>query len=156
MELKQILETLWKSELYKVILSNPAKKSETEYQKMVCNRLSNGWQVEKYTFKQVFHENLSEEELKTFLQEKLCQVYRQCNAWDQEREHSIRISKGGKVMYQKKKSTQAPKEKTGHNRKKNYILEEGKVIPPLVDMGIFTAEGKVVRCMINTDRSTVL
>ena len=122
MELQQILETLWEAELYKIILSNPAKKSEAEYQKMVCNKLEKGWQVEKYTQKQVFHENLPVEEMKVFLEQMLGDTYRQCNAWDLEKEHGIRISKGGKVMYQKKKSTQAPKAKTGHNRKKNYIL----------------------------------
>lgn len=147
MELQQILETLWKEELYKIILSNPVKKTEAEYQKMVCNRMEKGWQVEKYTQKQVFHENLSVEAMQEFLLEKLGAEYRQCNAWDGEYEHGVRISKGGRVMHQRKRTAQAPRAKTRHNRKKNYILEEGTVIPPLVDMGIFTAEGRVVRSM---------
>ena len=32
-----------------------------------------------------------------------------------------------------------------HNRKKRYILEEGIPVPFLVDLGVMTAEGKVVR-----------
>lgn len=144
MELQQILEALWDAHPYKIILSNA--KGQT-FQKMVLNRLENGWQVEKYTQKQVFHENLQEEDAAAFLKEALENGFKQCNAWDGEREHTIRISKGGKAAYQKKRVSQAPKAKTEHNRKKNHILEEGTVIPPLVDMGIFTAEGKVVRSM---------
>lgn len=152
MELQQILESLWAAEPYKLILSNPDKK-QFPYHKMVINRLNaGGWQVEKYTQKQVFHENKNEAEVQVFLQEMLTQNYRQCNAWDGEREHTVRRSKGGKVSWQKKKTGQAPKAKTEHNRKKNYILEEGTVIPPLVDMGIFTSEGKIVRSMYDKYR----
>lgn len=153
MDLQQILEALWASEPYKLILSNPAEK-QFPYRKMVINRLDakGGWQVEKYTQKQVFHENKNAEEIQAFLKEMLAQNYRQCNAWDGEREHTVRRSKGGKVTWQKKKTAQAPREKTEHNRKKNYILEEGTVIPPLVDMGIFTSEGKVVRSMYDKYR----
>ncbi len=159
-ELSQAVESLWNMRLYKIILSN-AKKTVSEqggqgtrkqYRKIVLNRLKTCWQAEKYTEKQVFHENLPEDSAEAYLLEALSAGFRQCNAWDGEWEHTIRISKSGKISCQKKRTAQAPKEKAAHNRKKNYILEEGTVIPPLQDMGIFTAEGKVVHSMYDKYR----
>lgn len=151
MELQQILDDLWDARPYKLILSNPRQK-EPVYRKLVIQRLEHGWQAEKYTQKQVFHENMAPEEIRQFVYEALQLDYRQCNAWDGEREHEIRISKKGKAVGMKKQTSQAPKEKTGNNRKKNYILEEGTIVPPLVDMGIFTAEGRIVRSMYDKYR----
>jgi len=153
MDLQQILEAIWEAEPYKLILSNPVRK-QFPYQKMVINCLNRetGWQVEKYTQKQVFHENKNTEEIQIFLKAEMETDYRQCSAWDREREHTIRISKNGRIIWQKRRAVQAPQAKTEHNRKKNYILEEGTVIPPLVDMGIFTSEGRVVRSMYDKYR----
>lgn len=151
MELQEMLETVLAFEPYKLILSNPLRK-DAQYRRIVVNRLGEGWQAEKYTEKQVFHENMGADELKVFLETAMRQEYRQLNAWDGEREHAVRVSKSGKASYMKKKTAQAPREKEGHNRKKHYILEEGRPIPPLVDMGIFTPEGKIVRTMYDKFR----
>lgn len=151
MELQEMLEIVLAFEPYKLILSNPLRK-DAQYRRIVVNRLGEGWQAEKYTEKQVFHENMRADELKAFLETAMRQEYRQLNAWDGEREHAVRVSKNGKASYMKKKTAQAPREKEGHNRKKHYILEEGRPIPPLVDMGIFTPEGKIVRTMYDKFR----
>ena len=151
-ELQKIIQTIWSSELYKIILSNPT--GEGNYRKIVLNRQKKGWQAEQYTEKQVFHENLPEGKVQDYLMENMSNAFRQCGAWDGTFEHTVRISKKGKVTGMKKRTaqTEAPKAKTENNRKKNYLLEEGTVIPPLVDMGIFTAEGKVVRSMYDKYR----
>ena len=151
-ELQKIIQTLWSSKLYKIILSNPT--GEGTYRKIVLNRQKKGWQAEQYTEKQVFHENLPEGKVQDYLMENMSSAFRQCGAWDGNFEHTVRISKKGKVTGMKKRTaqTEAPKAKMENNRKKNYLLEEGTVIPPLVDMGIFTAEGKVVRSMYDKYR----
>ena len=149
-------EIFGSGKIIKGTISSPKNKS-SEYKKYkisykTADKIRPYYQIERFTDKQVFHENMSEEELKEFLEGAMRQGYRQLNAWDGEREHAVRVSKGGKASYMKKKTAQAPKEKTGHNRKKNYILEEGQTIPPLVDMGIFTSEGKIVRSMYDKFR----
>ena len=155
-ELESALQNLWSDGLYKIILSNPIKKESegAAYRKVVLNRKTNDWQAEQYTEKQVFHENLKADQVRPFVEQALEQAFRQCSGWDGEWEHTIRISKKGKVTGSKKRvaATQAPKAQTENNRKKHYLLEEGTIIPPLVDMGIFTAEGKIVRTMYDKYR----
>ncbi|MDO4260723.1 MAG: SAM-dependent methyltransferase [Eubacteriales bacterium] len=164
--LLQAVDALWSDKLYKIILSAPASGAKetsvgtegaprrAEVRRIVLNRLDAGWQAERYTAKQVFHENLSAGEARSLVEEELSGAFRQCGAWDGEWEHTIRISQKGKVTGMRKRlaAAQAPKAKTEHNRKKQYLLEEGTVIPPLVDMGVFTADGKVVRSMYDKYR----
>ena len=110
-ELQKIIQTIWSSELYKIILSNPT--GEGTYRKIVLNRQKKGWQAEQYTEKQVFHENLPEGEVQDYLMENMSSAFRQCGAWDGIFEHTVRISKKGKVTGMKKRTaqTEAPKAK---------------------------------------------
>ena len=68
-------------------------------------------------------------------------------------EHIILISKNGRCSYKVKRlATEAVRvvqelAVNEHNRKKNYILSEGMNIEPLVDMGVFTRDGRVVNSM---------
>ncbi len=154
-ELKKIITTMTASSIVKMIISKPSEKTNL-YKKIVIERKQTYFQAAKYTEKQVFHDNINTEELEVYLQETILNSYLQVNAWDMEKEHILLISKKGKITYKTKNlSNAAANVKTNteeHNRKKQYILEEGQVIPPLVDMGVFTQEGKVVKSMYDKFR----
>ena len=64
----------------------------------------------------------------------------------------MRISKKGKVLLNRRKQEGAAAAPAAHNKEKNYILKEGTVIPPLVDLGIFTPDGRVVKSMYDKYR----
>ena len=149
-ELKQYLELMLKSDVQKLIISNPFSKSE-EYKKIIIENKGKNYQVAKYTEKQVFHENISREELLEKSIELAENKYKQINGMSANEEHIILVSKKGKCNYKVKKSaTDAvtlSAKPNGHNRQKNYILKEGMNIAPLVDMGVFTKDGQVVNSM---------
>lgn len=151
-ELKEKLALLTENALQKIIISKPVDKA-SEIRKIVVEQKKAYYQAARYTEKQVFHDNVEKEALATYLYEKMIHDFLQLNAFDEEKEYMLMLSKKGKVTLKaKKKEKGAAKVETEHNRKKRYILEEGKVIPPLVDMGIFTKEGKIVRSMYDKFR----
>ena len=149
-ELRQYLETMLKAEIQKIIISNPFSKSE-EYKKIIIESKGKTYQVAKYTDKQVFHENITYEDLLNRSMELTENRYKQINGMSATEEHIILVSKKGNCTYKvKKTATDAVKlsaKQQGHNRQKNYILKEGMNIAPLVDMGVFTKDGKVVNAM---------
>lgn len=135
---------------YKLILS---KAKNCEYRKVQILKKEKNYQIEKYTQKQVFHENLDKEELEVYLLQELGTHFFQMNVWNAKVEYQMMISKKGKVHIIENNCTKtAPKEQTGHNRKKKYLIPEGEMIEPLVDMGIFTKEGKIVHSMYDKYR----
>lgn len=137
---------------YKLIISKPAN-AQVPYRRIVLEKKDACYQAAAYTQKQVFHQNLPQEALGAYLVQTVVGNYLQVNAWDGTREHMLLCSKKGRVSYKVRAAADTgAKTVTAHNRKKKYLLEEGTVIAPLVDMGIFTAEGKVVRSMYDKFR----
>lgn len=136
------------------ILSKPVSKSEL-YIKCILEQRTGFWQLTRYTQKQAFHENIPSEDLLQALENTIQDHYLQVNAFSSEREHCILLSKKGTCTYRETvmpAESRAAAVREEHNRKKQYILEEGKPITPLVDMGVFTREGKVVRSMYDKFR----
>jgi SAM-dependent methyltransferase len=150
-DIEEKLKLIFNKKPYKIVLSKTASKTE-QYKKIVITRKKSGYQIEKFTQKQAFHENVSEKQAEEFCTQELQGRFMQLNAWDDEYEHIVLISRKGKISYKKKAVLVEHRVTEAHNKEKNYILQEGKVIPPLVDMGIFTKEGKVVRSMYDKFR----
>ena len=182
-EQKQIADILCEEPI-KIVLSNRLDQSY-KYKKTVIQKIQlKGhivYQIERFTDKQAFHENIEKDRLTEEVLFMFAQVYSQMNIFGDGVQWDFKITKKGKLLSnQHKKSKQGQKNITGseagvslsdgrkqkgkqedgtkhiriegevlqgHNRKKNYLLKEGTVIPPLVDLGIFTKEGKVVRTM---------
>lgn len=146
-EINECILKIFENDIQKAVISKPVNKG-CEYKKITITKMSNSYQVAKYTEKQVFHENITVEKVAERCIELIDNTYLQFNAWSLNKEFSIMITKKGKVFYKAKNTANQPSVVPAeHNRQKQYILKEGTVIEPLVDMGIFTKEGKVVKAM---------
>lgn len=151
--LTDILNKITQDGAYKITVSNPVNKS-IQYKKIVAELKKDRYYISKYTEKQVFHENATLEELITRFAEIIHLNYRQVNAVSKNNEHIVLISKKGMCNYKVKAANSPANRNEGdeHNRKKHYLLEEGAVIKPLVDMGIFSKDGKIINSMYSKFR----
>lgn len=149
MEIKKELEQILSDDIYKAVISKPDKK-RAAYRRLEIQKNERFYQLTKYTETQAFHENLEKTALADMAGQYLGVDFFQMNAWSAQYEYQLMVSKKGKVSVIRKKTgaqSGTPRIETAHNKQKKYLLPEGTVIPPLVDMGIFTKEGKIVRSM---------
>lgn len=148
--MKAILEEILNQDVDRLIISNP-KSKDSEYKKIVIRPVllkgKSVFQFEKYTQKQVFHENCTKEECLVKLME-FMEVFKQCDAFTAQKNYVVKISKKGKVFVSSKENKVQPKVVVKeHNRSKNYLIPDGTFVEPLYDLGVFTKEGKVVNAM---------
>lgn len=167
LEYNGITEAL-SGEPVKLVLSSLRNKTHLYRKTVIRKMLIKGntvYQMEQFTDTQVFHENILAEQLEETVLKRFPHIYSQLNIFYEDSQWDFKMTKKGKLLRNKQertgklqKRTQAaqtedkrivPQGETQffHDRKKNYLLEEGKVIPPLVDLGIFTKEGRVARNM---------
>ncbi|WP_022757669.1 class I SAM-dependent methyltransferase [Butyrivibrio fibrisolvens] len=146
-ELEQYIKMMVDADVKKMIISNPTRGTN-EFKKLVVEIKSGAkYQISKYTKTQVFHENLGKKDIASRCYELTEGLFKQINGMSDSEEHIILISKKGKATYKVKKKAddKVVLNKKALEGKKNYILEEGMKIPPLVDMGVFTSDGSVVK-----------
>ena len=145
-EIKTLFEQSLNIDFITATLSNPKEKNGIKKVK-VRPILKQGvllFQCESHQNNQVFHENY-EAERAAVLTEYMSQ-FKQMQLETKKFRYTVLVSKKGKVTIQKKQQTGCVKEvDLSHNRSKKYILQEGTAVPFLQDLGVMTAEGKIVR-----------
>jgi len=146
-ELKRAVKEIIEEEIIKIVISNKMS-NDVKYNKITFilkeDKVKEYYQIEKFTDKQVFHENINGDALEEKLLECLQGNYKQLSAWSDIHTFDLKMSKKGKVFLGKKKSDNTKVANKSHNKEKNYILKEGMIIEPLIDLGIFTKEGKII------------
>lgn len=132
----------------KANLSSPRRKSEL-YRKIDIQKIIKDkkviYQLAKYTNKQVFHVNLSQEELINFYEAALVNDYKQgliqCSGVD----YQLFSNSKGEITYKKIKTNKEVCCEAQHNRKKNSLIEENKFIPFLYELGVMNKDGKIIQ-----------
>lgn len=153
-QLTELLQETVDDALYQIILSNPREKDKA-YKIKIRPVMIKGtilFQATVYEGTKVFHDNLTREAAIERIEESLARDFKQCEIEHRCRKAVILISKKGKITIKTKRTENIGKEsetdrkiQLAHNRVKQYILEEGIPVPFLVDLGVQTEEGKIVR-----------
>ena len=153
-ELKNILEQNLNDNFISAVLSNPRDEKLSAKVKVrpVLMKDTRVYQMETFRGNQAFHENLSADEACEKMLEAM-ENMKQMQLVTADAEFSVLISKKGKVTIKKKqkKAKMRPLD-LNHNRKKQYILQEGVPVPFLQDLGVMTEEGKIVHARFDKFR----
>ena len=143
----ELLEQTLNIEFLGATLSNPKEKGGVQKVKVrpILKKDTLLFQCEEHKNNQVFHNNYETEQAVDMLVDYM-QQFKQMQMETKQYRYTILVSKKGKVTIQKKQQAGCVKQvDMSHNRTKQYILQEGIAVPFLQDLGVMTADGKIVR-----------
>ena len=104
------------------------------------------WQLEQYRGAQVFHRNVPAAELESLIASWLSGAFNRAEIDTANAHIAVLANRRGEISAIRRAAS-APAETNApeHNRAKRYILAEGNPVPFLVDLGVMTADGAVVK-----------
>ena len=149
-ELEEKLTRFLSDRLYQIIISNPRQKEGAFKIKIRPVMVKDQLCFQETTWKgnQVFHENYEKEEALTEILLQMENKFKQLEAESMDGRLIVLVSKKGKITIkhqENKGETPAEKPDMSHNRTKKYLLKEGTPVPFLVDLGVQTKEGQIIR-----------
>ena len=146
-ELAGFLETYVNTQMIRIIISGPRKKEGPS--KIQIRPLSLKGEIKFQETQTVgqkeLHKNYEQNEIIQRMLEWMEHSFKQLQLEGQDIDATVLISKKGKATIKIKKS-RTPKEfvpMLAHNRKKKYLLEEGRPVPFLIDLGVMSEDGKI-------------
>lgn len=144
--------------LLEIIISNSSNKEKMSKIKIrpILLKEELYFQREIFIGKQVFHENLTKNDLiekckewfGQAIKDKDMVTFKQAQIQTNTKLIHILVSKKGKATIKninKAVESEILVNRLEHNRKKDYILEEGIRVPFLIDLGVMSMEGKIIR-----------
>lgn len=155
-EVISLLESIIsKEELIHGVLSNLRKKNDLAYSKVDIKPVLIRDEI-KYQFtynykNKVIHSNLNEAEAILEVENLLAQKFKQGVFFTLDANYQILISKRDKITILKKKATKKELD-LSHNRKKSYIIQDGRPVDFLIRLGVMNEEGRVVAKRYNKFR----
>lgn len=142
-----MLENIEIKSIIKGTISNPINNSKyiKGYIRPVEIKENSMMQIELFTKTQSFAHNYNYDEFSEIINTIMLDSFFQLNIITNEYNYSFKYTKKNHLLSNKIKNKEI---KTllnvSHNKQKKYILNDGNIIPPLVDLGVMTQDGKIV------------
>lgn len=142
-----MLENIEIKSIIKGTISNPWNNSKyiKGYIRPVEIKENSMMQIELFTKTQSFAHNYNYDEFSEIINTIMLDSFFQLNIITNEYNYSFKYTKKNHLLSNKIKNKEI---KTllnvSHNKQKKYILNDGNIIPPLVDLGVMTQDGKIV------------
>ncbi len=148
-EQQKIISELCRLEIIRVSFSQSYKK-DNDVKKIVIKpvmiRQTLMYQIESFTQKQAFHNNITMGDLESKIDEILQNTFRQAQIFTPDYIYSLKISSKGKLLHNRTKNINFIKSDNTqtNNRKKNYIIDIENLPDIFRELGVSGADGKII------------
>lgn len=150
MNIQELLDICIDEKLIDMTISARRLKDDEKAQRVkirpVIIRDKVEFQVSEFVGKKVLHTNYNSTEVKKRIEKYMSEEFKQAQITKTDASATILSSKSGTCTckYKRAKEVKVQRE-LSHNRTKRYIIQEGKPVGFMIDLGVMTKEGKIVR-----------
>ena len=159
MDITQLLDICISDKLIDMVISGQKNKSEDKAVKVrirpVILKNEIEYQVSEFVGRKVLHSNHSAADVKKKIIDYMTEDFKQAQINMTDAAATILSSKSKTLTCKYKKAGQLKVQRDlSHNRTKKYIIQEGKPVAFMIDLGVMGQDGKIIRTRYDKFRQT--